>query len=67
MDASGAQIADPSTVTPRKITIHAVDVFKTVKQLDEYVFDQVEENDAKSQWCSIYVDSLFTGTDPISG
>jgi hypothetical protein len=48
LDASGAQVADPSTVTPMKITIQAVDVFETVKQLDEYVFDQVEDNGAKS-------------------
>jgi hypothetical protein len=66
LDASGAQVPDPSTVTPVKITIQAVDVFETVKQLDEYVFDQVEENDAKSQWCSVYMDQVYTGVDPIT-
>lgn len=53
-------------MTPLKITIQAVDVFETVKQLDEYVFDQVEENDVKSQWCSVYMDQVYTGVDPIT-
>jgi len=46
LEASGASVPDPSTVTPMKITVTVVDVFETIKQLDEHVFDQVENNGA---------------------
>jgi hypothetical protein len=46
-----------------KVKIPTLDVFKTIKQLDDYVFDQVENNGAGTQWCSIYVDEMFTGTN----
>jgi len=49
---------DSSVVTALTVPYTTQNVFANLKQLDEYVFDQVENNGAGTQWASIYVDSI---------